>query len=178
MFMESYDFEGKTILPFCTSGSSPIGGRARNLSASAPNARWLEGKRFDAGAGKEEIGKWLEDSFKEDDMNLWIDEKQFQVKWEDNETVAALKEHMPVTIATHEFGGFEQTGSLGFSLPRNDSRIDVSPGDIVLYEGDAISLFYRESSWTYTRLGHIESGATELDAALKKPSANITIKGA
>ena len=81
-------------------------------------------------------------------------------------------------IATHEFGGFEQTGSLGFSLPRNDSRIDVSPGDIVLFEGDAISIFYRKSSWAYTRLGHIEGSATELDAALKKPSANITIKGA
>ena len=46
-------------------------------------------------------------------------------------------------------------GNLGFSLPRSDSYISTSPGDVVLYEGNKISLFYSFNSWDYTKLGHI-----------------------
>lgn len=59
-FLESYSFEGKTIVPFCTSGSSPIGSSATNLSASAPKAHWKEGKRFSASSSKDEVKSWLE----------------------------------------------------------------------------------------------------------------------
>lgn len=59
-FVESYDLSNKTILPFCTSGSSPIGSSATNLAKSAPNAKWLEGKRFSSSADKEEMGSWLD----------------------------------------------------------------------------------------------------------------------
>jgi flavodoxin len=59
-FLESYDFEGKTIVPFCTSGSSPIGSSATNLSTSASKATWKEGKRFSASSGKDEAKSWLE----------------------------------------------------------------------------------------------------------------------
>ena len=59
-FLESYDFSGKTILPFCTSHSSGIGSSADNLRALAPNANWLGGERFAAGTSRETIGKWLD----------------------------------------------------------------------------------------------------------------------
>jgi len=59
-FIESYDFKDKTILPFCTSGSSPIGSSATDLAKSASTANWLEGKRFSANASKEEIHNWLD----------------------------------------------------------------------------------------------------------------------
>ena len=58
-FLESYDFSGKTILPFCTSASSGIGSSADNLHQLAPNANWLEGRRFSGSATKEDIEKWL-----------------------------------------------------------------------------------------------------------------------
>ena len=61
-FVESYDLLGKTILPFCTSGSSPIGSSATNLSKSAPNATWLEGRRFAAGTSKELFCSFLDES--------------------------------------------------------------------------------------------------------------------
>ncbi len=61
-FLESYDFSGKTILPFCTSHSSGIGSSADNLHGLAPNANWLEGERFAAETSREEIGKWLDEN--------------------------------------------------------------------------------------------------------------------
>ena len=177
-FMESYDFSNKTILPFCTSGSSPIGSSATNLAKSAPKANWLEGKRFPANANKEEVGNWLDESLKkEKDMKLYIDENELNVVWEDNESVKALKQLLPLTIYMHEYGGFEQTGSIGSTITKNDTQIDVVPGDIVLYNGNAISVFYNESSWSYTRLGKINMEKTELEKLLNKSSVTFVLKG-
>lgn len=60
-FLESYDFSGKTILPFCTSHSSDTGTSATNLHSLAENANWLDGKRFAGGTTREEIERWLSD---------------------------------------------------------------------------------------------------------------------
>ena len=59
-FLESYDFSGKTIVPFCTSGSSPIGSSARNVEGLTTGATWLEGQRFAAGVSAEELQAWLD----------------------------------------------------------------------------------------------------------------------
>ena len=58
-FLESYDFNGKTIIPFCTSGSSPIGSSAENMQSLTTGASWLEGQRFSAGASSEEVSGWV-----------------------------------------------------------------------------------------------------------------------
>lgn len=58
-FVESYDLSGKTIIPFCTSGSSGVGSSASNLQASAPDANWLDGTRFSSGASDGDIESWL-----------------------------------------------------------------------------------------------------------------------
>ena len=174
-FIESYDFTNKTILPFCTSGSSPIGSSATNLAKSAPKANWLEGRRFAAGTIKETISNWLDEYIKkETNMNLYIDEQKIDVTWLDNDSVKALKKILPVTINMHEYGGFEQTGSIGQSITRNDIQMDTVPGDIVLYNGNAISVFYAPSSWSYTKLGHINLSNGELNNLLNKD--NVTFQ--
>ncbi len=58
-FLESYDFNGKTIIPFCTSGSSPIGSSAENMHSLADGANWLEGRRFSGGASDDEVSEWV-----------------------------------------------------------------------------------------------------------------------
>lgn len=58
-FVESYDFSGKTIIPFCTSASSPMGNSATNLSKSTSGANWMEGKRFSQNASKDEVDTWI-----------------------------------------------------------------------------------------------------------------------
>ena len=62
-----------------------------------------------------------------------------------------------VTVNASEYGGFEKVGNLGFSLPTSDENIGTAPGDIVLYQGDKISLFYGSHSWSYTKLGKIDN---------------------
>ena len=60
-FLESYDFSGKTIVPFCTSHSSGIGSSASNLHSLCPDStKWLDGERFEGGTSKETIRNWLE----------------------------------------------------------------------------------------------------------------------
>lgn len=60
-FMESYSFEGKTLIPFCTSSSSGIGSSGKNLEALTNGAEWLEGRRFGGGASDEEVISWIEE---------------------------------------------------------------------------------------------------------------------
>ena len=59
-FLESYDFSGKTIVPFCTSASSGMGGSAENLAALAADTAWLEGARFAPGTSQEEVAAWVD----------------------------------------------------------------------------------------------------------------------
>ena len=59
-FLETYDCTGKTIVPFCTSGSSPIGSSAEALQALAPGAHWLAGQRFAADASQDTLSAWVE----------------------------------------------------------------------------------------------------------------------
>ena len=100
----------------------------------------------------------------ENRLALYINGSRVEADWEDNEAVAALKEKVTegaIEIDMSMYGGFEQVGALGFSLPRNDVRITTDPGDIVLYSGDQIVVFYGSNTWAYTKLGHI----TDKDAA-------------
>ena len=62
---------------------------------------------------------------KEINMTLSIDNQELDVYWEDNDSVKALTKILPLTINMHEYGGFEQTGSIGASIIRNDKQIDV-----------------------------------------------------
>ena len=97
-------------------------------------------------------------------MQMRIGDTLVAVEWEDNESVRALKNlcsDTPLTIQMSMYGGFEQVGSIGTSLPRNDVQTTTGAGDIVLYSGNQIVVFYGSNSWAYTRLGHI----TDQDAA-------------
>ena len=93
-------------------------------------------------------------------INLKVNNHVLKVKLEDNSAAKALMNKLKkgdVTIHAEDYGGFEKVGDLGFSLPRSDKYITTSAGDIVLYEGDEISLFYNSNSWSYTKLGKIQN---------------------
>ena len=59
-FVEGNNFEGITMVPFCTSASSGIGSSGKNLADNAGSGNWLEGERFGSGASEEEIQSWIE----------------------------------------------------------------------------------------------------------------------
>ena len=92
-------------------------------------------------------------------MNVQIGEATFTASLLENEAVDALKEMMeeaPVVIQMSDYSGFEKVGALGTSLPTSNSQTTTQAGDIVLYQGNQIVIFYGSNSWSYTRLGHID----------------------
>ncbi len=111
-------------------------------------------------------------------LALSIDGAAVPVVWEDNESVRELLDAAregELTVTLSAYGGFEQVGPLGRRLTRNDVRIQTAPGDIVLYSGNQIVVFYGSNMWEYTRLGRIELTREELTALLAKDSVSLTI---
>ncbi len=115
----------------------------------------------------------------EANLKLTINGIEIDVLWEDNESVAALRElakQAPLTIQMSPYGGFEQVGPIGQSIPRNDLQTVTQPGDLVLYSGSQIVVFYGSNSWAYTRLGKIQGldqGA--LTGLLGKDDVTLTL---
>lgn len=103
-----------------------------------------------------------------DHLYLLINETAVNVIWEDNDAVDALRSYAaqaPIIIHTSLYGGFEQVGSLPQAFPRQDVPITTRPGDIMLYSGDQLVVFFGENHWSYTPLGHI-AGMTDEDLAM------------
>ncbi len=93
-------------------------------------------------------------------IKLKVNSHVLNVKLEDNSAAKALMDKLKmgdVTIHAEDYGGFEKVGDLGFSLPRSDKYITTSVGDIVLYDGNEISLFYNSNSWSYTKMGKVQN---------------------
>ena len=94
----------------------------------------------------------------------------------DNSSAAAfynLLKKGPLTVSMQDYGSFEKVGSLGTSLPRNDTQITTSAGDIILYQGNQITIYYDKNSWNFTRLGKVEGvSQAELKKILGK--GNVT----
>lgn len=113
------------------------------------------------------------------ELKMTIGDTPVTVEWEDNETVEALKEAVktePLTVQMSMYGGFEQVGSLNMTLPRNDVQTTTSAGDIVLYAGDQLVVFYGSNSWAYTRLGHVsDKTQEELTELLSNGDVTVTL---
>ena len=84
-------------------------------------------------------------------------------------------ENNPVTVTMNDYGGFEKVGDLPWSLPASNSQITTSAGDIMLYQGHSIVIFYGSNSWAYTPLGRIDgASASEIRDFLSGNSIEVT----
>ena len=111
----------------------------------------------------------------ETDMKLYIGETRVPVTWEKNASVAELKTLLPLIMQMSMYGGFEQVGSIGQSIVRDDEQTITSSGDIVLYSGNQIVIFYGSNSWSYTMLGHVNLSQQEMAELLSHGDVTITI---
>lgn len=109
-------------------------------------------------------------------MRLLIGETEVPVTWENNASVEALKELRPITIQMSMYGGFEQVGPIGQSIVRNDVQTETSYGDIVLYSGNQIVIFYGSNSWVYTGLGHVDLSQQEMREMFGSGDVAITLE--
>ena len=116
---------------------------------------------------------------KEMTMHLKIGDTAVETAWENNASVEALKAlcaDEPLVVEMSMYGGFEQVGSIGKRLPRSDVQITTKAGDLVLYSGNQLVVFYGSNSWAYTRLGHItDRSAKEMAELLGSGDVTITI---
>ena len=108
-------------------------------------------------------------------MVLKIAGSEVPVMWEENPSVEALREILPLTIQMSMYDGFEQVGSIGQSITRNDTQITTAPGDIVLYSGNQVVIFYGSNSWAYSRLGYVDLSQKEMTELLGKGDVTISI---
>jgi len=111
-------------------------------------------------------------------LQMKINDTPVTVAWENNESVAALKELAAngLTIQMSMYGGFEQVGSIGQRLPSSDVQTSTSSGDIVLYSSNQLVVFYGSNSWAYTRLGHItDKTPEEMRTLLSNGDVTITL---
>ena len=112
----------------------------------------------------------------EDRMRMYINGAEVPVAWEENASVEALRALLPLTIPMSMYGGFEQVGPLGQSIVRDDRQTLTDAGDIVLYSGNQLVVFYGANSWAYTRLGHVNLSRTEMKELLGNGAVTITIQ--
>ena len=112
-------------------------------------------------------------------MKLYINDTEIPVTWEDNATVNELTETAAsedITVSMSMYGDWEQVGSLGKSYTRNDKQVTATNGDIVLYSGNQIVVFYGSNSWSYTKLGRMNLTEDEITDLLSNGDVTLTIK--
>ena len=189
LFQNSANLAGKTVAMIVSSHSSGISGVVADAQRLLPNITWA-GDALWINASKYSNRNSL--------IENWLPTQNFQttsnmaqviyitiggitktVTLVDNaatrELVARLQT-APVTVTLNSSGGFEIWGSLGFSLPTSNEQINAQPGDIVLYNGSNICMFYGSNSWSYTRLGKIDGlTESELRTFLKAGESNISV---
>lgn len=99
-----------------------------------------------------------------DEIKISVNNEELIVELEDNSSSRALVEKLKekdLVISAEDYGNFEKVGSLGFTLPTNDTNITTTPGDLILYQGNQITLYYDSNTWTFTRLGKVKDKTKE-----------------
>lgn len=96
-------------------------------------------------------------------INIQIGEHTLQAELADNSSAqafAGLLAQGPVTVQMSDYGSFEKVGPLPTSLPENNEQITTEPGDLILYQGSSVTIYYDTNSWNFTRLGKVQ-GVTQ-----------------
>ena len=173
-FLDEYDFSGKTIYAFAANAGSRFADSIEKIQTAEPGATVIEGisiSQHEMDGAKEAVSAKIQELTKEQavmKMDVQIGTYTFTATLEDNDAVRELTEMMregPVTIHMSDYSGFEKVGALGRSLTTSNSQTTTTAGDIVLYNGNNIVMFYGSNSWSYTRIGKIDD-LTDWTAAL------------
>ena len=189
LFQNSANLAGKTVAMIVSSHSSCISGVVADAQRLLPNITWAGDALWINASNHSNrnslIENWLPTQNFQNSSNMaqvmyiTIGGVTKAATLVDNaatrELVARLQSE-PVTVTLNSSGGFEIWGSLGFSLPTSNEQINAQPGDIVLYNGSNICMFYGTNSWSYTRLGKIDGlTESELRTFLKAGESNISV---
>lgn len=109
-------------------------------------------------------------------LKIKVGEYEFLADWEDNSSAQAFRELLeqgPLTVEMSDYGGFEKVGALGTTLERNDAQITTEPGDVILYQGNQITIYYGTNTWSFTRLAKIQD-PSDLQKKLGQGTISVT----
>lgn len=183
-FLESNDFSGKQVFLFCSHGTGGLANSVEIISEAIPDAE-ISDNIFDcyeeeASSSEESIRQWVQElgysggqtetaaqsggEVQENTLSLQIGDTALTATMEDNSSVQALMEMLaegPLEIAMQDYGDMEKVGSLGQELPTNDEEITTEAGDLILYQGNSLVIYYAPNSWNFTRLGKINDVSEE-----------------
>ncbi len=180
--MQSFLYEhapkltGKHIALFATSGGSDISLSVKEAVSLCHDAEILNQALLIDSPYFSQIEKyvnsWLEqlnihlensDNMGSNTIKLTVNGRSFTATLVENSSTKALKEHLAqedIDIRMSDYGNMEKVGSLGFSLPKNDTHTITEPGDLILYQGNSLVIYYDTNSWNFTRLGKVDGVST------------------
>ena len=189
LFNYGAQMAGKHVALIVSSHSSGISGVVADAQRLVPDAVWMGNALWINNSNHSNraslIENWLptlnfaEKQTTMEKMYITIDGVTQSATLVDNAATQALVERLKdgtVTVTLNSSVGFEIWGALGFSLPTSNEQVNAQPGDIILYNGSNICIFYGSNSWSYTRLGKIDGlSESELRTFLKAGESNITV---
>lgn len=109
-------------------------------------------------------------------LKITVGDQELLATFADNSSAEEFRELLsqgPLTISMEDYGGFEKVGPLGTTLTRNDTRITTQPGDVILYQGNQITIYYGTNTWNFTRLATIND-STDLQTKLETGTVQVT----
>lgn len=188
LFTHRQQLAGKSIALIVSSASSGISGVVADARRLLPEATWTGDALWINNSNRSRtatlLTEWLaKQSFKSSEqmstIYITIDGQTQRATLADTDAARALADKLQqgaVSVTLNSSGDFEIWGALGFSLPTSNQQLTAQPGDIILYAGSNICLFYGSNAWSYTRLGHIE-GLTQqqLRQFLKAGESDIAV---
>lgn len=108
-------------------------------------------------------------------LKIDVNDNTFYADFEDNSSAKALKEKLQaesITLEMEDYGSFEKVGDLPFSLPTNDGNITTTAGDVILYQGNKLTIYYDTNTWNFTKVAKIR----DADSSLKSKLGEGTVK--
>ena len=167
-FLDTYDFSGKVVIPFCTSGSSGISTAQTELQSTYSTIKWKTGARLN-GYTTEQLKTWLSGfGLNNAPFKLTIGGTVFNAELANNATARAFDALLPTSLSMTELNGNEKYKYLDTTLPTNASCPGtIHAGDILLYGNNCVVVFYKtfNTSYSYTKIGKI-TDTTGLEAAV------------
>lgn len=186
-FIEHYDgLSGKNVYTFSTSASSGGGTAYGSIRERCPNAQMKGNLHLTSSTlsdAQNRVHTWLNDAglLKTEKSILYatVNGHKLEVTLAENSSVDALVALLKagdITYTADDYGNFEKVGDIGHTLPRNDTQITTEAGDVILYQGRRLCLYYAPNTYTFTRIGKINGySAPEMRAMLGAGNGSVQV---
>ena len=188
LFNSAQEMAGKNVALIVSSHSSGISGVVSDAKRLLPNVTWAGDALWIHQSNRSQtsslIANWLKTldfSTPETTMTMYITigGQTLTATLNDNSSARALYaalQQSPITYEAHDYGNFEKVGDLGQSFPQNNEYITTEPGDLILYQGDNLCIYYDTNSWNFTRIGRIDNATqAAVKEFVKAGGGNVTI---